>query len=169
MSLLNFLFKVYNENDVLGVRGRILEDTLKNISRHCRYVLGGVFFGNGLYSVYPFYDFVFNGNLTLVSPLFFPFVDHTTLKGYFVSTFCNIVLATYVIIMSYGFSCLFLTYVDVFSGLVSIIEHDLEEFDCMVETNRLCECHKDTFRNILAEMMDLARYIHSNVINFSNR
>lgn len=159
MSLLNFIFKVYNEN-ITGNRELILQDTTTTIVRHRKYVSIGLIIGLGLYSCWPCYDFLFNGNLTLVSPMLIPFVDPTILVGYLTLTAVNIFAAAWAMTGTYAFSCLFLLYVGVYDGLVSLIEDDFNMFDSMWERKDafIISKRKDAFRNIMMELMDLARY-----------
>lgn len=156
MSLLNFIYKTYTKKS-LGIRDSILRDAIKTIYRHCRYVLLGMFNALSIYSCYPFYDFVFNGNLTLVSALLAPFVDPNTLTGYLILTVYNIVLAAWAVVFTYAFSCLFLTFVDVYAGLVSLVEYDFKLFDSMWETKEqfIRQKRKMAFRNIMMQLMDL--------------
>lgn len=158
MSLLNFIFQVYEKN-ATGIRENILSDTTKKIARHLKFVFAGIFFGLFVYAFYPCYDFLFNGNLTLVSPMRLPFVDNTTLDGYLILSSVNIVAAFWAVFGTYAFSCLFLSYVDVYDGMVSLIEDDFHSFDSMWKTENQLIINKRilTFRNIMLELMDLAR------------
>lgn len=158
MSITKFIYKVFNDN-VSGNRELILTNTTKIIATHCNYVLAGIVFGLGVFACYPFYDFCFNGRLTLVSPMIMPFVDETTLTGYLILTFVNVFPATLAVFGTYTFSCVFLTFVDFYDGLVSLVEDDFRYFDQMWKQKDPCNLMKRklTFRNLMMELMDLAR------------
>lgn len=158
MSLLNFLVKVYSEN-VAGPRERILSNTLATLSRQRIYIILVILSGMTVYSLYPCYDFLINGNLTLVSPLIIPYVDTTTLWGYFISTVSNVVCIAWSIAFQSSFSISLLVYVEVYSALVSFIEVDLKNFDNMWEIKEqgIINKRKLAFRNILIQLMDLSR------------
>lgn len=157
MSLIKFILKVYTENRS-GFRELILARTVKRITRHFKILFTGLVFGVGLYSCYPCYDFIFNGNLTLVSPLIMPHVNEENLTGYLILTVMNIVAVVWnVFLCTYAVSCLFLTYVDVYAGLVSLIEEDFRMFDDMCKNKADTNKRKLAFRNITMELMDLAR------------
>lgn len=118
-----------------------------------------------LYSVYPLYDFLFNGNLTLVCPLHLPLVDDTQLKGYLIesSVSVSIFVSACGVMHNYTFSLLFVVFVDVYYGMVYMMKDDLREFDTLCEINKqhTIPQRRAMFRNITLEAMDLARYIQS--------
>lgn len=158
MSLLNFIFKVFNEN-VNGTRQLILVDTVKTISRHCKLSFFVVAFGLLVYGFYPFYNFYFNGNLTLICPMVLPFVDKNTLRGYLILTSEKIFNGAWAVLFTFGFSCVFLVCVDVYDGLVSLVEYDFKEIDFLWEKKEpfICEKRKLAFKNIMTELEDLLR------------
>lgn len=142
-----------------GNRGQILKNMTVTIVRHCKMVFGGIWFGLGVYACWPCYDFFINGNYTLVSPLLMPFVDETSLNGYLILMLVNIYTGGIAGCGTYTYSCLFLTYVDVYDGLLSLIEYDFELFDRMHNNKKrqLTTNRSGLFRNIMMELMDLAR------------
>lgn len=161
MTSINFVFKVYHVN-ISGIREQILSDTATTIYLHCRNALFAMILGLGIYACYPTYDFLFNGNLTLVSPMLIPFVNQHTVEGYLILTFVNVIAAGYATFGTYAFNCFILIYVDVCDGLVSLIEYDFKVFDSMCEfKSEIIIVNKRTlaFRNIMLELMDLARYM----------
>lgn len=156
-SLFHFSFKLFERNSS-GNRSNILSDTVDKIFYHYKLVFAGMLMGLGLYSCYPCYDLLFNGNWTLVAPLYLPFADHETLSGYILQTATVIFVTMWQIIGSYIFSCRFLLYVDVSDGMVCMVVEDFRVFDCMCEKNDPTTTSKRRvfFRNILMELMDLA-------------
>lgn len=158
MSLLNAIFNVYDAN-VSGVREQILKGTCKTILKHCRYVFFGIIFGVILYFFYPCYDFTVNGKLTPISPLKFLFIDDQTYVGLFFSTILNVFLVTQNLFGTFALNCTFLIYIDAYDGMVSLVEDDFKMFDRMWEGKGQQIAHKVAFRNILIELMDLARYM----------
>lgn len=68
--------------------------------------------------------------------------------------------ACWAIIGSFAASCLFLLYVDSYDGMLSLIEDDFKVFDSMWERKgqSMIRKRKLAFRNIMMELMDLARY-----------
>lgn len=156
---MKFIENVCNVN-ASGNRQLILKEATATVAGHCKVVFGGIVFGLALYSCWPCYDFLINGNYTLVSPLLMPFVDETTFKGYLILTLWNIFAASLAVCGTYSFSCGFLTYVDVYDGLLSLIEDDFKLFDAMCEKKRQSTADiSNVFRNIMMEVMDLARYL----------
>lgn len=156
MSLVNFIFKIFREN-TSGNRTFILCNIVDRLILHCKCVCAGVIFGLTLYVFYPCYDFLINGNLTLVAPMYLPFVDHTTIDGYLLVTATNIFIASWGVLGNFTFSCLFLLCVDVYDGLVSLVEDDLRLFNFLCEKNDETTKSKrrDAFKKILMELMDL--------------
>ncbi|XP_037040414.1 uncharacterized protein LOC119077335 [Bradysia coprophila] len=157
MSLLDFILKVYEVN-VTGNREWILANSGKRIFYHFNCVMVGTMAGAGLYSFWPCYDFLVNGNLTTVSPLVIPFVNDEQLRGYLIATALNIGLAVFHVFGTYAMNCLFIVYVDVYDELVSLIEDDFKMFDAMSEMKVNDSKRQLAFRNIIRELMDLARY-----------
>nr|QGW45432.1 odorant receptor 59 [Bradysia odoriphaga] len=157
MSLLNFILKVYKVN-VTGNREWILANSGKTISYHFKCVIAGSVAGAGLYSFWPCYDFLVNGNLTKVSPLIIPFLNDEQLKGYLIATIINIAHVVFHILGTFAMTCVFIVYVDVYDDLVSLIEDDFKLFDAMCEKGVNDSERQLVFRNIIRELMDLARY-----------
>lgn len=164
-SLLKFIFKVFDENIATGTRASILIETTTTIRRHCKLVFITVMVALAAYSCWPFYDVIVNRNMTLISPIEMPFVDGKTLVGYLILMAFNVYITVVVIAFSFCFNFLFVLLVDVYGGLISLLEEDLKVFDSMWEEKAdpsITEKRKATFRNILMKLMDLARYDNSN-------
>ncbi|XP_037037213.1 odorant receptor 67d-like [Bradysia coprophila] len=157
-QLMKFIENVCDINQS-GYREIILRNTTATVVRHCKFVFGGIVSGLALYSCWPCYDFFINGNYTLVSPLRMPFVDETTFKGYLILTFVNIFAASVAVFGTYTYSCIFLSYVDVYDGLLSLVVDDFGLFDRMHDKRSQfrpeCAC---IFRNTMVELMDMARF-----------
>nr|QGW45435.1 odorant receptor 62 [Bradysia odoriphaga] len=156
-SLVDFTFELFNKNTT-GLRDRILFKTTEIIFRHFRLLLFAWSSAMISYSLFPVYDFAIRGNFAAVSPIIFPYIDDTVLRGYLISVALNIFWMAWSIGGNYGVSCMFLLTLDIYDGLVTLIESDLKEFDAIcdlksVDLNR----QKAIFRNIMIEFMDIAR------------
>lgn len=148
------------ERNCSGTRGQILSKTVDKISLHFKTVTAGMLAGLSLYSFYPFYDFIFNGNFTSVCPVHWPFTDHTKLQGYLIESTVGVYMATLGAIHNYAFSLLLFLYINVYDGMVSLMEYDFKEFDTMCEINKhsTIRRRRALFTNLTLKAMDLARY-----------
>lgn len=157
MSLVDFIFKLVNQNNE-GQRQRILLDTASTIFYHFKLVIGGLFLGVAVYMCYPFYDYFFNGKLTPISPLIFPFANDGSTRSFLIGSMCNFVPPAWNIIGVAAVSCIFMTFVDVYASLVSLIDDDFHKFDDLwTRQHQDVNQRKVVFRNIMMEIMDLAR------------
>lgn len=159
MSLLNTICSIYKEN-ASGIRNQILMGTCKGIFIHCKLVAFGIVFGFSLYFFYPTYNVIVTGNFTPISPLKIIFIKNDqTYIGFFFSTIVNIFLVAQNVFGTFALNCIFLAYVDVYDGMVSLVEDDFEMFDRLWDEKgqNIADKRKRTFRNIIIELMDLAR------------
>jgi len=156
MSLVDFIYVLANQNTDER-RERIMLDTTKTIFYHFKLVVAGFSCGAAVYSLYPVYDYFFNGNLTPVSPMIFPFADDGTMRSYWIAMVCNFASPWWNIFGAVATSCIFMTFVDVYGGLVLLIENDLKKFDAMWTRKCNKKLRAAVFRNIMMEIMDLAR------------
>ncbi|XP_037026580.1 putative odorant receptor 83c [Bradysia coprophila] len=157
MSVLKFIFKVFKTNSS-GPRERILMDITKKIHYHLKINILGFVAGFFCYSAYPFYDCIFNGQLTLPSPVLVPGVNPNHLRGFFITNLVNMVIMLFCITICIATSSLFFVFVDAYYGLVSLIEHDFETFDKMCAQEASSRTKDVYFRNIMMGLMDLARF-----------
>lgn len=157
LSLANFIYEVANKNTE-GNKHLILLETTKRIFHYFKHIIFGKFFGVSVYLFYPFYDYVVNGNLTPVSPLIFPFAADGTGRSFLISTICNLFAPGWNLFGTTAISCIFLTFVELYGTLVAFIEDDFHTLDAMwrINNKNIAE-RRATFRNILMEIMDVAR------------
>nr|QGW45376.1 odorant receptor 3 [Bradysia odoriphaga] len=162
MSVVQYVFKVFNSNTT-GPRGHILMGVTKLFNYHLLLNFSSFLAGYAIYSTFPLYDYFFYGRLTLVSPLLVPKIDPENLRGYFITTSFNVFLVSYCLNICLAVSSLFFLLVDTYGGLVSLVEHDLNEFDDMCERKESTGRRDAKMRNTMMELMDIARF--SNYLN----
>lgn len=157
LSLVNFIYELANKNTE-GKKHLILFDATKRIFQYFKYVIGGIYLGGVVYMFYPLYDYVVNGHLTPISPLVFPFANDESIRSFLISTMFNICCPMWNSFGTVAISCLFITFVEVYGILVAFIEEDIHTFDGMWRMgNKNIAERKAAFRNVLMEIMDLAR------------
>ena len=156
MSLVDFIYDLAKKNTE-GERERILIDVTKTIFYHCKLVLLGNLGGASVYMFYPIYDYLINGKLTPMSPLIFPFAMDGSLRSYWIGMFCNIVPPAWNVLGIAATSCYFMMCVDVYGGLILLIENDFKKFDGMWTKRCNKKLRDAVFRNIMMSVMDLTR------------
>lgn len=157
MSVVDFIFVVANKNTE-GKRYEILSDISKTMFYHFKLIFVGFACGAGVYSFFPVYDFIVNGNLTPISPLIFPFATDDSTRSFVIGTICNMIPPAWNIWAVSAVSCLFMTFVDVYAALILLIHNNLIEFDDMcTKKHKNIRLRNVVFRNTMIEIMDLAR------------
>ncbi|KAG4079239.1 hypothetical protein HA402_006962 [Bradysia odoriphaga] len=159
MSVVRFIYKVFKSN-TSGQRERILSRVTKTINYHMAINVSSFLAGYVFYSAFPLYDYIFNGKLTLVSPLLVPLIDWTNLRGYFITTGFNVFAVSYCLTVCIAVSSLFFAFVDAYDGMVSLIEKDFGAFSDICEKKQCSMAYDTAFRNIMIQLMDLARFSH---------
>ncbi|XP_037037060.1 uncharacterized protein LOC119074852 [Bradysia coprophila] len=158
LSLVNVIYKMASKNTE-GRRHLIIADAKKTIFHHFKHIIIGVYFGGVVYLFYPIYDYVVNRTLTPVSPLIFPFLDDDTIRSFLISTMLNVTAA---LVNSFGtvaVSMFFVTFVEAYGTLNTLIEDDFRTFDGMWKRgNKNIAERRAAFRNIITAIMHSARF-----------
>nr|QGW45431.1 odorant receptor 58 [Bradysia odoriphaga] len=157
MSVVRFIYKMFKCN-TSGRRERILSGVTKKMNYHLAINFFSFLAGYAFYSAFPLYDYIFNGKLTLVSPLVVPLIDWTNLRGYIITTDFNVFIVSYCLTVCIAVSSLFLAFVDAYDGMVSLIDEDFGAFSDMCNQNQCSKANDAVFRNLLVQLMDLARF-----------
>lgn len=155
-----FIEQVYDSNnDGSKERADVLAENANRIACHCKYVLIGTFLGLALYSAYPCYDVLLNRQLTVVSPLATPLFDDSSLLGSIILTMINTITAGVAVVGNFTFSCVFLTIVNFYEALLSLVEDDFRTFDKMWQKKNQFDdrIRAHAFKNIMKQLMDMAR------------
>nr|QGW45429.1 odorant receptor 56 [Bradysia odoriphaga] len=156
MSVVGYMFDVLKSN-ATGPRQQIFVDVITKIKYHFKINIGLIVGGISFYVAFPCYNYIFNGVLTVISPLWLPIINSSTLPGYLVNTCYNVFFASFGCSICIAISCLLLVFVDIYDGLVSLVELDFATFDKIAEEMERGKVYEFRFRNLMMELADLAR------------
>ncbi|XP_037036520.1 uncharacterized protein LOC119074480 [Bradysia coprophila] len=156
MSAVGYMFQVLNSNST-GPRQQIFVDVITKLKYHFKINIGLIVGGISFYVAFPCYNYIFNGILTVISPLWLPIINSNNLRGYLVNTCYNVFFASFGCSICVAISCLLLVFVDIYDGLVSLVELDFASFDDLCEKMERGKMYDFRFKNLLMELTDLAR------------